>query len=222
METEFLGRVSYERAAGIQAEAVAARARGDTGDVAFLVEHDPVVTLGRSPASRLDANQIIQLEKRGVEIVQSDRGGGATYHGPGQLVVYPVVSLRERGNDAHGYLRSLERLIIEWLGSYGVEARIEDGLTGVWTDRGKIAAIGVGVRQGVGFHGFAVNLDPDLPVFRLFDPCGLDGSRVTSMFRETGSAPTLEEAAGSIAPFVRKFLEGSESGESVGSGAAVG
>ncbi|HJN38755.1 MAG TPA: lipoyl(octanoyl) transferase LipB [Chloroflexota bacterium] len=206
LDTRYLGRRGYRAAARVQADAVAARARGDSGDTAFLVEHDPVVTLGRSPGYALSAEQIGRLSERGVEIVETDRGGRATYHGPGQLVVYPVVSLRERGNDAHGYVRSLERLIIAWLATFGIEARVEAGLTGVWTDGGKIAAVGVGVRRGVGYHGFAVNLAPDLTVFELFEPCGLDGARVTSILRETGSAPLLEEAAVAIAPFIERFL----------------
>ncbi len=209
LDTRYLGRLGYREAAQIQADAVAARARSESGDVAFLVEHDPVVTLGRSPGYALSAEQIERLGERGVEIVETDRGGRATYHGPGQLVVYPVVSLRERGNDAHGYVRSLERLIIAWLATFGIDARVEAGLTGVWTDGGKIAAIGVGVRRGVGYHGFAVNLAPDLTVFKLFEPCGLDGARVTSVLRETGSAPSLEEAAAAIAPFIERFLGGS-------------
>ncbi len=209
LDTRYLGRLGYRAAARFQSDAVAARARGESSDIAFVVEHDPVVTLGRSPGYALGAEQVARLGEHGVEIVETDRGGRATYHGPGQLVVYPVVSLRERGNDAHGYVRSLERLIIAWLATFGIEARVEAGLTGVWTEGGKIAAIGVGVRRGIGYHGFAVNLAPDLAVFELFEPCGLDGARVTSVLRETGSAPMLEAAAAAIAPFIDHFLGGS-------------
>ncbi len=220
LRTEFLGRVSYRRAVQIQADAVAARADGRIADTIFLLEHEPVVTVGRASGARLTLRQRRALVDRGVEITSSDRGGGATYHGPGQLVAYLILSLRERHNDAHSYLRSLELLIIEWLASHGVAAGVEPGLTGVWTDLGKIASIGIGVRRGVAYHGFAVNLAPDLSVFQLFDPCGLNGSRVTSVRRETGVAPSLAGSAGSILPFVEEILGVHDSVSSLGGIAA--
>lgn len=206
MNVEFLGRVSYRRAVQIQAEALSARVDGLIADTVFLLEHDPVVTLGRAFDARLTDSQRLALGDRGVEIVDSDRGGQATFHGPGQLVAYPILSLRTRANDAHSYLRSLEQLIIEWLASHGVAAGLDPGLTGVWAGHRKIASIGVSVRRGITCHGFAVNLDPDLSVFQLFDPCGIDGSRFTSIYRETGKAPSFATAADSIAPYFDEFL----------------
>ena len=206
MNVEFLDRVSYRRGLQIQAEALTARADALIADTVFLLEHHPVVTLGKAFGARLTQRQRLALRDRGVEIVNSDRGGQATYHGPGQLVAYPILSLRTRANDAHSYLRSLETLIIEWLASHGVAAGLEPGLTGVWVGHRKIASIGVSIRRGVTCHGFAVNLDPDLSVFQLFDPCGLDGSRVTSIYRETGAAPALAEAADSITPYLEESL----------------
>ncbi len=211
MNVEFLGRVSYRRAVQIQAEALSARVDGLIADTVFLLEHDPVVTIGRALDARLTDNQRLALGDRGVEIVDSDRGGQATFHGPGQLVAYPILSLRARANDAHSYLRSLETLIVEWLSSYGVAAGVEPGLTGVWAGQCKIASIGLSVRGGVTCHGFAVNLDPDLSVFQLFDPCGIDGSRITSIYRETRKVPSLVEAANSITPYIEKFLDNSGS-----------
>ena len=117
MNVQFLSRISYHRAVEIQAEALAARVDGLIADTVFLLEHDPVVTVGRAFDARLTDPQRLALRDRGVEIVNSDRGGQATFHGPGQLGVYPVLNLRDRDNDAHAYLRSLERLIIEWLAS---------------------------------------------------------------------------------------------------------
>lgn len=206
MNSEFLGRMPYRRAVKIQQEAVAARADGFLADTVFLLEHDPVVTLGRAFDTRLNDRQRCALGDRGIEIVNSDRGGQATFHGPGQLVAYPILNLRDRDNDAHSYLRSVENLIVEWLASYGVAAEVRPGLTGVWADGGKIASIGVSVRRGVTYHGFSVNSDPDLSAFQLFDPCGLDGSQVTSIYHETGDAPSLAEAADSIVPYLEEFL----------------
>ena len=214
METILLGRMSYRAASKIQDQAVMSRSAGQISDTVYLVEHDPVVTLGRANDAQLTCSQRSGLLDRGIQIVGSSRGGKATYHGPGQLVIYPILSLRERNNDAHGYLRSLERLIIQWLESCGVTARSRPGLTGVWASGGKIASIGVRVYSGVTSHGIAVNLNTDLTVFELFEPCGLDGSQITSVDHETGFAPSLSEAADSIAPYLNLHLNIHQSIES--------
>ena len=206
METILLGRMSYRAASKIQDQAVMSRSAGQISDTVYLVEHDPVVTLGRADDAQLTCSQRSTLLDRGIQIVRTSRGGKATYHGPGQLVIYPILSLRERNNDAHGYLRSLELLIIQWLESFGVTARSRPGLTGVWAAGGKIASIGVGVHSGVTSHGLAVNLNTDLTVFELFEPCGLDGSRMTSVDHETGFAPSVSEAADSVIPYLNLHL----------------
>ena len=202
----FLGRRSYEDVSKIQAQAVMSRSADQSSDTVYLVEHDPVVTLGRANDAQLTCSQRSRLLNRGIQIVSSSRGGKATYHGPGQLVIYPILSLRERNNDAHGYLRSLELLVSQWLQSWGVTAIPRPGLTGVWASGGKIASIGVRVFSGVTSHGVAVNLNTDLTVFELFEPCGLDGSQVTSVNHETGFAPSLSEATDSIAPYLNLHL----------------
>lgn len=206
MKIIFLGRMSYGAVSKIQAQAVQSRSADQSSDTVYLVEHDPVVTLGRANDAQLTCSQRSRLLDRGIQIVSSSRGGKATYHGPGQLVIYPILSLRERNNDAHGYLRSLELLIIQWLESCGVIARPRPGLTGVWASGGKIASIGVRVYSGVTSYGIAVNLNTDLTVFELFEPCGLDGSQITSVDHETGFAPSLSEAADSIAPYLHLHL----------------
>ena len=202
----FLGRRSYEDVSKIQAQAVMSRSADQSSDTVYLVEHDPVVTLGRANDAQLTCSQRSRLLNRGIQIVSSSRGGKATYHGPGQLVIYPILSLRERNNDAHGYLRSLELLVSQWLQSCGVTAIPRPGLTGVWASGGKIASIGVRVFSGVTSHGVAVNLNTDLTVFELFEPCGLDGFQITSVNHETGFAPSLSEATDSIAPYLNLHL----------------
>lgn len=197
LDIRYLGVVAYEDAEALQRDLVIRRSAGDVSDTVLLLEHPPVVTVGRGGGLAPDQSQA--LAARGIRVIETSRGGKATYHGPGQLVCYPILDLRGRGGDAHAYLRELESMLITWLETYGVRAFIRPKLTGVWTALGKIAAIGVGIRNGVTFHGFAVNLDPDLSPFDLFDPCGLRSPVTTSLYRETGKRLTVSEAAASMA-----------------------
>ncbi|MBY0307772.1 MAG: lipoyl(octanoyl) transferase LipB [Phycisphaerales bacterium] len=164
----------------------------------LLVEHDPVITISNRPtaASHLTATPAM-LERAGVAVEPTDRGGDITYHGPGQLVVYPILDLNRLHLRLHDYMRLLEEAVIRTLAVYGVEGRREAGATGVWMPAGgstsKIAAMGVRVRKWVSMHGLALNVDPDLSHFDLIVPCGLAGRTVTSMRRVLGEAPAMEE-----------------------------
>ena len=150
-------------------------------DVLVLLEHPPVVTLGRGS----HAEHVLQGD--GIDVVEVERGGDVTYHGPGQLVGYPIFDLKRYKQDLHWYLRTLEQALIEGLGILGIPAERNAGYTGVWTKGRKIASIGVHVKQWVTWHGFALNVTTDLGAFDRIVPCGIPGVEMTSVLRETGS-----------------------------------
>jgi lipoate-protein ligase B len=182
-----LGPRRYEEILELQRRLCRQRMAGEQpDDLLLLVEHEPVVTLGRGtrPSSvRLTPQG---LSARGVTLVEVERGGDATFHGPGQLVGYPVLNLREHREDLHWYLRQLEAVVIATLAELGVSAERNPGLTGVWTRGRKIASIGIHVKQWVTFHGFALNVTTDLRGFDLIVPCGIDGVVMTSVAAELG------------------------------------
>jgi lipoate-protein ligase B len=193
-----LGRVPYAESLARQQELVEARRRGEVGDVLLLLDHPPVVTLGRGAHEENLRVPRAHLVAEGVELHEVSRGGDVTWHGPGQLVGYPILDLAARGErDVHLYLRRLEALLCEALDSLGVPPRSIPGMTGVFVadprsagPRRKIASIGVGVRGWVTWHGFALNVDCDLAGFDRIVPCGLQGVEMTSLARELGaSAP---------------------------------
>jgi lipoate-protein ligase B len=170
-----LGLVEYAQALTWQEELLRQRCQGEGEDTLLLLEHPPVFTLGRGGDERH------LLNPRRVPVYRVGRGGDVTFHGPGQLVGYPILDLTRHGRDVHSYLRALEAVLIAVLAEYGLRAQRKDGLTGVWVGEKKIASIGVGVRRWVTYHGFALNVDPDLSYFADIVPCGLAGIRMTSM-----------------------------------------
>lgn len=184
-----LGRRAYGEVLELQRALCRQRIAGEIDeDILLLVEHDPVVTLGRG--TRADSLPLPrpELERRGVEVFEVERGGDVTFHGPGQLVGYPVVDLRRHREDLHWYLRRLEAGLIGGLGRLGVTAGPNPGLTGVWTRGRKIASIGIHVKQWVTFHGFALNVSTDLSYFDLIVPCGIRDVIMTSVAAELGRA----------------------------------
>jgi lipoyl(octanoyl) transferase len=183
-----LGRVAYEAAWELQRDLVAARQTGSAPDTLLLLEHPPVITLGRSGESAHLLGSEAELERRGVAFVETDRGGDITFHGPGQIVGYAIVDLAARGRDLHRYLRDLEAVLIRALAEFGIVAGRVDGLTGVWVGDAKVAAIGIRVSRWVTHHGFALNVDTDLSYFDLIVPCGIADRRVTSMEALLGHA----------------------------------
>jgi len=172
-ELRNLGRMRYADAFALQQQLVERRKRGEISDQLLIVEHPHVVTMGRNGH---DENLLAQpelLERAGVEFHRTDRGGDVTYHGPGQIVGYPIVDLREWKRDVMAYVRALEQVLIDALAQFGIAAGREAGATGVWTEQGKIAAIGVHISRWVTSHGFALNVATDLSYFRYIVPCGL-------------------------------------------------
>ncbi len=202
-ETSWLGRVAYDEAWSLQRALAARRSAGEIPDALLLLEHDPVYTTGRRDAAR---NLRLPAGMLGAPLVESDRGGDITFHGPGQLVAYPIVDLRAAGLGVAGYVRALEQVVIQTLAGYGIHGGREDGLTGVWVDGAKVAAIGVRVSRPGGpagawvtSHGLALNIDVDLSWFERIIPCGIASRGVTNMAVLLSAAPSLEDVAGRLA-----------------------
>ena len=192
-----LGRIGYGKAFELQQQLVAERKQGQIGDQLLLLEHPHVVTLGRNGRmENLLASEEI-LSRAGVSFYPTDRGGDITYHGPGQLVGYPILDLREWKRDVVGYVRAIEQVIIDTLADYGIDAGRIPKLTGVWVEERKIAAIGVHISRWVTSHGFALNVNTDLSYFQYIVPCGLT-KPVTSM-AHLGCAADLSEVSRSLA-----------------------
>lgn len=202
-----LGPTSYRDGLTLQQALVEARAAQATSDWLLFPDHPPVLTVGRSPSAgnlRVDS---AALAARGIELHEVSRGGDITWHGPGQLVGYVIVDLTARGRDLHRFLRGLEQSLIDSLAGWGIEGERVPGRTGVWTRGEKIASIGVAVRRWVTYHGFALNVAPDLTNFELIHPCGLHGVRMTSIAERLGSAaPTLEQVRTRVAGAVAAEL----------------
>lgn len=205
-----LGTVGYAEALALQADLVRRRRAGEIGDRLLLLEHPHVITLGTGA----DLEHVLATDSErlllGIELHETGRGGDVTYHGPGQLVGYPILALPEDRRDLHRYVRDLEAVLIRALAGFGIDARCEDGLTGVWTDAGKVAAIGVRVSSGwITSHGFALNVAPRLDYFGAIVPCGIRGREVTSMEAILGAAPDMAEVGGRVAEaFAAEFGHG--------------
>jgi lipoyl(octanoyl) transferase len=193
------GLVPYEEARLAQKELEEARLEDRIPDLLLLLEHPPVYTKGRrsSPEELPMGEEWYRMQ--GIEFADTDRGGRVTYHGPGQLVGYPIVSLGPYGDDVHDYIRRMERVIIAALEDWGVQAGLVEGLTGVWTsEQRKIGSIGVHINRGVTTHGFAINVNNDLQPFEWIVPCGLEACRMTSLSRELGAEQDLDAFAESV------------------------
>ena len=200
LEVRELGRIAYADAWELQKSLEAQRKLGEIGDQLLLLEHPHVLTLGRNghPENVLVSRD--RLEQLGIQFFENNRGGDITYHGPGQVVGYPIVSL-DAHRDLHAYLRFLEQVVINTLGKLGLAASRRPGKTGIWLADRKIAAIGVAVRRWVTYHGFALNVNPDLAPFGGIVPCGIAASegKVTSMAAELPRCPPLAEVKAVLA-----------------------
>jgi lipoyl(octanoyl) transferase len=202
LHVHWLGRKDFASALALQEKIVAAKREDPSQlDELLLLEHEPVYTIGRTPdQSSLSATGRIRRGELGAAhlphpLFAINRGGQATYHGPGQLMGYPIIDLRRCGHDLHRYLRWLEQLLIEVLAEYGIAATQREALTGVWVEDRKIASIGVGVRHWITMHGFALNVCGDLSPFNHIVPCGIDNVAMTSMEKETGAAFSVLDVA---------------------------
>ena len=205
LRIRWLGRMNFADALALQEDFVARKhAQPDAPDEILLLEHEPVYTIGRTP----DKSSLLGAAHLPHPLFAINRGGQATYHGPGQMMCYPIVDLRRCGQDLHRYLRWLEQTVIDFLARYEISAAQREGLTGVWIESRKIASIGVGVRHWITMHGFALNVCGDFSPFAQIVPCGISNVTMTSIEKETGKPLTVVEVAREFENFVReKFHE---------------
>jgi lipoate-protein ligase B len=198
LRTVALGRTKYAEAWDIQKRVFAARSEGTIGDVLLLTEHEPVYTLGKGANENHVLANAAELQSRNIDLHRIDRGGDVTFHGPGQLVGYPILDLNGYYLDVHRYLRDLEQVLIGTLGEYHIPAERSEGYTGVWTGGEKIAAIGVKMQRWITMHGFALNVSTDLSYFDRIIPCGIFHKGVTSMEQTAGAPMRMDEVAGVV------------------------
>jgi lipoyl(octanoyl) transferase len=202
MKMEWVGRIDYLACRRIQEERLDdCLTHGE--ESVILLEHEPVYTIGRL----LDKSSLRAVDHLPYPVFETNRGGQATYHGPGQLVGYPILDLRARGRDLHGYLRKLEDLLIDLLEEFGIAGSKIDGKTGVWVQDRKIASIGVGVRRWITMHAFALNVASDPSGCLSIVPCGISGVQMTSISKESGAEISLETVREKLFPYLRRSLD---------------
>lgn len=205
LEIEHLpGLIAYEDGLRLQERSVESILNGRGSEIIHLLEHEPVYTIGRLR----DRSSLRDPSFLPYPVHETNRGGQATYHGPGQIVGYPILDLTGRGKDLHEHLRKIEDALIRACGSFGVKAGRREGLTGVWVETRKLASIGVGVRKWISMHGFAINITAEsLPPFFAITPCGLDGVSMTTLSAEAGHDISIEEASQAIADELRQAFD---------------
>jgi lipoyl(octanoyl) transferase len=205
LRISWLGRVNFADALAVQEDIVARkREKPEAPDEILLLEHEPVYTIGRTP----DKSSLLGAAHLPHPLFAINRGGQATYHGPGQLMCYPIVDLRRYEEDLHRYLRWLEQTVIDFLARYEISATRREGLTGVWIDNRKIASIGVGVRHWITMHGFALNVCGDLSAFAQIIPCGISDIAMTSIEKEIGKSIEVVDVAREFETCVREAWHG--------------
>lgn len=202
-----LGEVPYPSALALQRRLLEERRNGTGPDSLLLLTHPPTLTQGRSGKREHLLWPVENLEKTGVAFHETDRGGDITFHGPGQLVGYPILDLLDLGLGPRRYIRTLEAVLVETLGEWGLEAHTEEGLTGVWVGREKVAAIGVRISRWVTMHGFALNVSTNLDYFDLIIPCGIEGRGVTSLSCLLAREVTVEEVEDRFLPHFERLFK---------------
>lgn len=199
LKVQDLGTIGYGLALALQEDLVGRIAAGRAEETLLLLEHPPVYTVGRG-------GHLENVLDESIEVVRINRGGDITYHAPGQLVGYPLLNLGRRGRDLHHYLRFLEEVLIQTAARFGVVARREAGLTGVWTAQGKLASIGAGARRWVSMHGFALNVSLDLTGFQRIHPCGIQDCRMVSLEELTEAQMSMPAVKDTVAEIFQKLL----------------
>lgn len=200
----WLTMVGFDEAYNLQMKLVRRRQDEVIADTLLLLEHPPTITLGKS--GKL-GNVLVppeKLKKEGIALCRTDRGGDVTYHGPNQLVAYPIINLRESQRNIHRYVYDLEEVLIRTLESFGIKASRDDGHPGVWVERQEIAAIGLSIKQGISMHGLALNVNPNLEHFSFINPCGFSDRKATSMVKLLGHELRVETVAETL---VRHFAD---------------
>jgi len=192
-------RIAYLAAFDIQRERQRAVEEGRLGNALFLLEHGPVVTLGRNTQRENLLSSPEEFQQAGISVCETNRGGDVTYHGPGQLVGYPILNLNLWKPSIRWYLGTLEQVLIETLAAYGLQGERVEGFTGVWVDGAKVAAIGVGIHNWVTCHGVSLNVDPDMSHFARIVPCGIGDKPITSLRMLLGTPPLMEDVMDTFA-----------------------
>jgi lipoyl(octanoyl) transferase len=203
LDIQWLGRLTFDDALALQEARVSAIRSGSAGPQLLLLEHEPVFTIGRTR----DQSSLLNASRLPHPLREINRGGQATYHGPGQLVGYPILDLHQHGRDLHRHLRFIENVLIELLATFNIPAERRESLTGVWVGTRKIASIGVGVRHWITMHGFALNVAARLEAFNAIIPCGISGVEMTSIETETGANPGVEPVARRAGEILRAALQ---------------
>ena len=201
-----LGHRDYDSTTELQRQLVEEVLAGSRTSTLIFVEHDPVLTLGANFHEENLLFSRADYERQGIQVVRTDRGGDVTYHGPGQLVIYPIFDVAQAGKDLHKWLRDLEEAILIAIAEFGLEGRRFPPHTGVWVNDRKIAAIGIKIRRWVSMHGIALNCNGDLAPFGLIVPCGIQEYGVTSLSMETGRNASIEEAKPAVLKAVRQVF----------------
>jgi lipoyl(octanoyl) transferase len=218
LRVRWLGRVEFTSALALQEEIVTKKQEDrSSADELLLLEHEPVYTIGRTP----DRSSLLGAAHLPHPLFSINRGGQATYHGPGQLMGYPIIDLRRCGQDLHRYLRWIEQLLIELLADYGIAASRRESLTGVWVENRKIASIGVGVRHWITMHGFALNVRGDLSPFNHIVPCGINEVAMTSIEKETCNSFSVADAAELLQGLALRKISGLRGDRALSAAASV-
>ena len=204
IEWTWLGRVPYGQTLDRQRSRREAVIAGIKPEVIWFLEHEPVITTGKRPVHDLPSVEV--LHRHGIDLAHTERGGMATYHGPGQLVAYPIIDAWSRGLGAKGTIHALEDAVIAWLAQLDICADRRAGFPGVWVEKEKICAIGMHFSKGISMHGIALNLNPDLAAYDLFTPCGIQDGGITSVAQINGVATSPKEAAMTLAPQIARRL----------------
>ena len=199
LEVVDLGRTDYGKTTEMMLELVDAIAAGEKGDQLILAEFDSVLTVGRGATNEA-------YEQVGIPVHEITRGGKVTYHGPGQLVIYPLIQLKEKACDLHAYLHTLEEAMMAVVGDFGLDGMRDERNTGCWVNNHKVASIGVAVRKWVTYHGVALNVNTDLSWFNRFDPCGLERDVMTSMQQQLGAAVDIAQVKNSVVRHLQQLL----------------
>jgi lipoyl(octanoyl) transferase len=203
IEEKWLGRISYSEALEIQNRFVTDRLENKVNDTILLLEHEPVYTIGRTRDKSSLQKEALDLP---YPVFETNRGGQATYHGPGQLVGYPILDLKLYKKDLHIYLRSLEKALIDACNQFKIKATTRKGLTGVWCSNRKIASIGVGVRRWISMHGFAINVSGDLSPFKEIIPCGISDAEMTSIHNESSNKVSVKDFSTVVSKSIKNEL----------------
>ncbi|MDF1861514.1 MAG: lipoyl(octanoyl) transferase LipB [Verrucomicrobiales bacterium] len=203
MDFRWLGRIGYSEGLALQEDLVVKRQQGLIEDTTLLLEHEPVYTIGRTR----DRSSLKNPDDLPFPVVETNRGGQATFHGPGQLVGYLILDLNQYGKDLHTYLRQIESFLIEFAAEFGISSCRREGLTGVWIEDRKLASIGVGVRKWVSMHGFGLNVSSDLSGYEAITPCGISDVSMTSLSLESKRDLSVEDSAKMIEPIIRKSIQ---------------